>query len=78
MRGGLPFVDTCRMCRFEGPSHHDPDHDQDRDEAGNERGAGLVEYALLVSLLILVCLAAVELLGDATTELYSSAVTGLQ
>jgi Flp pilus assembly pilin Flp len=44
---------------------------------GGERGAGLVEYALLISLIVLVCIAAVSLLGDATRLYYSSAVDGL-
>ncbi len=43
-----------------------------------ERGAGLVEYALLISLLVLVCIAAVQLLGGVTADIYSSAVTGFE
>lgn len=42
-----------------------------------ERGASLVEYALLVALIAIVCVAAVSLLGSATTSLYSSAANGL-
>ena len=37
-----------------------------------ERGAGLVEYALLVGLIAMVCIAAVGLLGEATGSQYSS------
>ena len=43
----------------------------------DERGAGLVEYALLVALIVLVCIAAVQLLGNSTQGIYSSAVSGL-
>ena len=43
----------------------------------DERGAGLVEYALLVALIVLVCIAAVQLLGGTTQGIYSSAVSGL-
>ncbi len=31
-----------------------------------ERGAGLVEYALLIGLIAVVCVAAVAMLGDST------------
>lgn len=37
----------------------------------NERGANLVEYALLVALIAIVCVAAVTLLGEATNDPYS-------
>ncbi len=47
-------------------------------EPKTERGAGLVEYALLISLLVLVCIAAVQLLGDTTAGIYSSAVEGFE
>lgn len=36
-----------------------------------QRGASLIEYALLVALIAIVCVAAVGTLGDATTEPYS-------
>lgn len=36
----------------------------------SERGASLVEYALLVALLALVCFAAVDVLGGATSQAY--------
>ncbi len=39
---------------------------------GPERGAGLVEYALLVGLIVLVCVAAITLLGGTTAAKYSS------
>ncbi|MCP3989173.1 MAG: hypothetical protein GY724_08870 [Actinomycetia bacterium] len=51
--------------------------DQDTGSAA-ERGAGLVEYALLVSLIVLVCIAAVQLLGGTTSDIYSSAVVGFE
>lgn len=37
----------------------------------NERGANLVEYTLLLVLIVLVCIGAVTLLGEATNEPYS-------
>ncbi len=37
-----------------------------------ERGASLVEYALLLALIAVVCIAAVGALGEATTEPYSN------
>jgi Flp pilus assembly pilin Flp len=36
-----------------------------------------VEYALLISLIVLVCIAAITLMGDNISPLYSSAVDGL-
>ncbi len=39
---------------------------------GHERGAGLVEYALLVGLIALVCISAVTLFGSATSSQFSS------
>jgi Flp pilus assembly pilin Flp len=36
-----------------------------------ERGAGLVEYTLLVALLALACVAAITALGGETSEAYS-------
>ena len=46
------------------------------DERRGERGASLVEYALLVSLIALVCVAAVAMLGGVTGEKYSSVLSG--
>ncbi len=46
------------------------------DERG-ERGASLVEYALLVALIALVCIAAVTLLGGTTASQFSSIADGL-
>ena len=43
----------------------------------HDRGAALVEYALLISLIVLVCIAAITLMGDNISPLYSSAVDGL-
>ena len=36
-----------------------------------ERGASLVEYALLVSFIALACFAAIQMLGDQVQEPYS-------
>jgi Flp pilus assembly pilin Flp len=43
----------------------------------NERGANLVEYALLVTLIALVCVAAVAEFGANTREPFSSISAGL-
>lgn len=41
-------------------------------QAKTERGATLVEYALLVALIAVVCIAAVTLLGSAASTKFSS------
>ena len=38
----------------------------------DERGASLVEYALLVALIAVVCIAAISLLGSAAASKFSS------
>ena len=43
-----------------------------RAQAKSERGASLVEYALLVALIAVVCIAAVTLLGRSASEKFSS------
>lgn len=43
-----------------------------RAQAKTERGASLVEYALLVALIAVVCIAAVTLLGKSAAEKFSS------
>jgi pilus assembly protein Flp/PilA len=43
-----------------------------RAQAKTERGASLVEYALLVALIAVVCIAAVTLLGNAASNKFSS------
>lgn len=43
-----------------------------------ERGASLVEYALLVAFIAIVCVAAVALLGGVTASQYSSMSSGLE
>ena len=40
--------------------------------ADTERGASLVEYALLVALIAVVCIAAVTFLGNAASSKFSS------
>ncbi len=37
----------------------------------NDRGANLIEYALLVALIAMVCIAAVTALGSTTSQKYS-------
>lgn len=44
----------------------------------DERGAGLVEYALLIVLIAVVCVVAVTVLGKATSASYSSTASGLR
>jgi pilus assembly protein Flp/PilA len=47
--------------------------------ADDERGASLIEYALLVALIAVVCVVAVQVLGRNTSQSFSStgsAVTG--
>ena len=46
-----------------------------RARAKTERGASLVEYALLVALIAVVCIAAVTLLGTAAESKFSSVAT---
>ena len=48
-----------------------------RAQAKTERGASLVEYALLVALIAVVCIAAVTLLGSAAEEKFSSVATAI-
>lgn len=43
----------------------------------SDRGASLVEYALLLVLIVLVCIAAVTALGGTTSSSYSEAVSRL-
>lgn len=43
----------------------------------DERGASLVEYALLVALIAIVCIAAVTALGEATSEVFSDITSQL-
>ncbi|MEO6317435.1 MAG: Flp family type IVb pilin [Acidimicrobiales bacterium] len=42
----------------------------------DDRGASLVEYALLIGLIAIVCVIAVTILGDATSTSFSSTATG--
>jgi pilus assembly protein Flp/PilA len=44
----------------------------------SERGASLVEYALLVALIALVCIAAVTSMGKSTSKQFSKVDSGLQ
>ena len=43
----------------------------------DERGASLVEYALLIALIALVCIAAVTFLGEQVQEPYSEVSSAL-
>ena len=44
----------------------------------SEQGAALVEYALLVALIAVVCIAAITLLGRSTSQKFSGVATELQ
>jgi len=59
--------------QFSGISHHlDDAKAQGRNwRAPRDGGASLVEYALLIALIALVCLAAVTILGAETGESFS-------
>ena len=48
-----------------------------RAQAKSERGASLVEYALLVALIAVVCIAAVTLLGGAADDKFSSVASAI-
>ena len=43
----------------------------------DDRGASLVEYALLVALIAIVCIAAVTTLGETVSEEFSTIDSGL-
>ena len=43
----------------------------------SERGASLVEYALLVALIAVVCVIAVQVLGQKASESFSSTGSGI-
>ena len=48
-----------------------------RVDRGTERGAGLVEYAMLIGLIVLVCIGAVTILGGQTEGPYSEISSGI-
>jgi len=52
-------------------------HGKVLDRARSERGASMVEYALLVGLIAIVAIAGVTLLGGAIEKLFNSAGTTL-
>jgi len=41
---------------------------------GDDRGASVVEYALLLAFIVTICLIAVTVLGGSASKVYSSAV----
>jgi len=49
-----------------------------KNDARSERGASMVEYALLVSLIAVVAIAAVATLGTSITGKFSSAASAIQ
>jgi pilus assembly protein Flp/PilA len=46
--------------------------------AGSQRGASLVEYALLVALIAVVCIVAVSLLGKNASKKFSAVGSAIQ
>jgi len=48
------------------------------DDDAESRGASLVEYALLISLIAIVCFVAVSALGETTSSAFSSIDSGLE
>ena len=46
--------------------------------SNDQRGASLVEYVLLISLMALACFVATKYLGSATARPYSGATSGLE
>jgi Flp pilus assembly pilin Flp len=46
-------------------------------EATDERGQGLVEYALILSFIVIVVILMVTLLGHSTANLYSNISSGI-
>lgn len=65
------MADAEKMATRPEPS---PDIEQ-RPRGGDERGASLVEYALLMALIALVCIGGVTLIGQATMDPLSSAAS---
>ena len=57
----LTYFSTCLRTRF----------------ASDERGASLVEYALLVALIAVVCIGAVTILGNSASSKFSSVGSSL-
>lgn len=49
-----------------------------RARAGDDRGSGLVEYTFLLSLIFVVCLAAMAFLGTATHDSVTGSVDKVQ
>ncbi len=49
-----------------------------RSRISDERGASLVEYALLLALIAIVCIGAISLIGGAARDKLSSATSELQ
>ena len=54
------------------PTPTKPTESPAADEAGSDRGASLVEYALLVALIAIVCFAAMQFLGGEVSDSFSS------
>ena len=48
-----------------------------RAHARDERGASLVEYALLVALIAIVCIAAITLLGNNASQKFDDTATSI-
>jgi Flp pilus assembly pilin Flp len=56
-----------------------PANTSSRPRRPGERGQGLTEYGVILMLIAIVCLVAVQILGQTTTNpLYNNITTGLQ
>jgi len=51
--------------------------DEFAEDAGDERGASLVEYALLIALIALICFASITLLGNNASQGLNTAANTL-
>lgn len=50
---------------------------EEKKQNKKEKGASLVEYALLVALIAVICIAAVRAVGKSTSEKFSTINSGL-
>lgn len=53
------------------------EHDATNPSTTRDRGASLVEYALLVALIAMVCIGAVSFLGTSTSDNYSRSTSSM-
>ena len=77
MTGGLPLERMPRMNHLSGSEGLPQDRPQWVRRNGNEAGATMAEYALLLGLIVLVAVGAVAFFGEAVLGLFQSAVNAL-